>query len=139
MDINLKVFTRLTRALGQLWGANSHPQEQGMCCIICSKQKRFSICWLLLLLELCSTGSEKDHDCVYLERYKHGSFSFNCENCAPRQHKHEQSGAGGKPNCRGSHPFTIISVPVSTVECPKALSVTQQLSIPHHFGGLEQI
>jgi len=28
---------------------------------------------------------------------------------------------------------------VSMVECPKALGVTRQLSIPHHFGGLEQI
>jgi len=79
--------------------------------IICSKQTRFSICRLLILLELRSTRSEKDHDYVYLERYKHGSFSFDCENCGQREHKYEQSGAGRELNRRGSRPFTVVVVP----------------------------
>jgi len=100
-----------------------------MGCIICSK--RFSRCWLLLLLELCSTGSEKDYDCVYLYPYKNVSLTFNCKICSPSPQKCEQLGAGHKLHRRGSCPFTIVSVPahqVRTFEWPKLLSSFRYLA-----------
>jgi len=70
--------------------------------------------WLLLLLELRSTGSEKDYDCVYLYPYRNVSLTFEssiAKTVPKRPRKREQPGAGRKLNRRRSRLFTVVSVP----------------------------
>jgi len=90
--------------------------------------------WLLLLLQLRSTGSEKDYDCVYLYPYKNVSLTFepSIAKTVPKDHENVSSRERVVNLIVTDHAYLPSSQfpahQVSTFECPKLLGSFRYLA-----------